>query len=254
MKKKSLLFVMIVCVLICGTMIKVSADSQNFVDDQANILSIDEKNKINSALNEFTTATLNGEVANPQYAVLIIDSLEGKTIEKFSKDYFNSKGVGDKENNLGILLVIAVNDHKYRTQLGKGWNGNSFLNEENIKEQVYRTDITDDFRAFDYDEAVSLMINRTLDLAENTLSWNRNEELLGNSEEEYSNGSNDSSSEDSGGAFLIFLITILIISGFVYLSIVIYQKVTAFKPRYTVVEIMDFITKNEQSLPLLKKS
>lgn len=253
MKKKSLLFVMIVCVLICGTIIKVNADSQNFVDDQANILSINTKENINLALNEFTTATINGEMVKPQYAVLIIDSLEGKTIEKFSKDYFNSKGIGDKKNNLGILLVIAVNDHKYRTQLGKGWNGNSFLNEGTIKEQVYRSDITDDFRAFDYDEAVSSMVNRTLDLAKNTLSWNRNEELLGNSEENYSNDYNYSSSENSGGIFLIFSITILVISGFVYLSIAMYQKITAFKPRYTVVEIMDFISKNEKSLTLLKK-
>lgn len=253
MKNKSLLFVMIVCVLICGTIIKVNADSQNFVDDQANILSINKKENINLALNEFTTATINGEMVKPQYAVLIIDSLEGKTIEKFSKDYFNSKGIGDKKNNLGILLVIAVNDHKYRTQLGKGWNGNSFLNEGTIKEQVYRSDITDDFRVFDYDEAVSSMVNRTLDLAKNTLSWNRNEELLGNSEENYSNDYNYSSSENSGGVFLIFSITILVISGFVYLSIAIYQKVTAFKPRYTVVEIMDFISKNEKSLTLLKK-
>lgn len=253
MKKKLLLFVMIVHVLICGTIIKVNADSQNFVDDQANILSINTKENINLALNEFTTATINGEMAKPQYAVLIIDSLEGKTIEKFSKDYFNSKGIGDKKNNLGILLVIAVNDHKYRTQLGKGWNGNSFLNEGTIKEQVYRSDITDDFRAFDYDEAVSSMVNRTLDLAKNTLSWNRNEELLGNSEENNSNDYNYSSSENSGGVFLIFSITILVISGFVYLSIAIYQKVTAFKPRYTVVEIMDFISKNEKSLILLKK-
>ncbi|MBK0084408.1 TPM domain-containing protein [Lactococcus sp. S64] len=253
MKKKSLLFVMIVCILICGTIIKVNADSQNFVDDQANILSINTKENINLALNEFTTATINGEMVKPQYAVLIIDSLEGKTIEKFSKDYFNSKGIGDKKNNLGILLVIAVNDHKYRTQLGKGWNGNSFLNEGTIKEQVYRSDIADDFRAFDYDEAVSSMVNRTLDLAKNTLSWNRNEELLGNSEENYPNDYNYSPNENSGGVFLIFSITILVISGFVYLSIAIYQKITAFKPRYTVVEIMDFISKNEKSLTLLNK-
>ncbi|MCD6632314.1 TPM domain-containing protein [Lactococcus cremoris] len=253
MKRKLLFFVTIVCVLICTSMIKVSADSQNFVDDQANILSIETKDKINSSLNEFTNATINGEMANPQYAVLTIDSLEGESIEKFSKNYFNSKGIGDKKNNLGILLVFAVNDHKYRTQLGKGWNGNSFLNEGTIKEQVYRSDITDDFRAFDYDEAVSSIVNRTLDLAKNTLSWNRNEELLGNSKENYSNDYNYSSSENSGGVFLIFSITILVISGFVYLSIAIYQKNSAFKPRYTVVEIMDFISKNEKSLPLLKK-
>lgn len=253
MKRKLLFFVTIVCVLICTSMIKVSADSQNFVDDQANILSIETKNKINSSLNEFTNATINGEMANPQYAVLTIDSLEGESIEKFSKNYFNSKGIGDKKNNLGILLVIAVNDHKYRTQLGKGWNGNSFLNEENIKEQVYKSDVNDDFSAFDYDEAVCLMINRTLNLAENSLSWNRDTMLVEEPSEYYSSSSNYTSNGDAGDAFLLFSIPVLIIGGFVFLSIIIFNKVTAFKPKYSVDEVMDFITKNEISLPSLKK-
>lgn len=252
MQRKLLIFVLITYIIICGSMVKVSADTQNFIDDQANVLSNDTKMNINVALNEFTKATLNGKQANPQYAILIINSLDGASIENFSMKYFNSKGIGDKKNNLGILLVIAINEHKYRTQLGKGWENNTFLNEETIKEKVYQSSVTDDLRKSDYDRAVTFIISHTLNLAEKTLSWNRNTELVNTSNVYNSSKSNSPSIREVGPVLSIFLITIFSLSGFVYLSITILQKVTAFRPQYSIVQVFDFITENESSLPLLK--
>jgi uncharacterized protein len=64
-------------------------------------------------------AALEAEVG-PQMVVVTTPDLEGREIEDYSLTLANQWGVGDKDRNDGLLLVIAPNERKVRIELGRG--------------------------------------------------------------------------------------------------------------------------------------
>jgi uncharacterized protein len=72
---------------------------------------IDNMNKLITDLEKKTTAEL---------AVVTIKSLNGKTIETYANELFNTWGIGKKEKNNGILLLISIDDRKLRIEVGYG--------------------------------------------------------------------------------------------------------------------------------------
>ena len=46
-----------------------------------------------------------------------------QTIETFATGLFNTWGIGDRARNDGVLLLVALRDHKVRIELGKGYGG-----------------------------------------------------------------------------------------------------------------------------------
>ena len=55
-----------------------------------------------------------------QMVVLTINSLEGEPIESFSHQTAVKWGIGQKGKDNGVLLTVAVKDHKYRFEVGYG--------------------------------------------------------------------------------------------------------------------------------------
>lgn len=47
-----------------------------------------------------------------QVAVVSVPSLEGETIEQYANDLFNDWGIGDKEENNGLLILLAPNERQ----------------------------------------------------------------------------------------------------------------------------------------------
>jgi uncharacterized protein len=58
--------------------------------------------------------------AHAQIAVVTIDSLDGSDIESYTVDLFKKWGVGKKGTDRGVLILLAVQDHRYRTEVGYG--------------------------------------------------------------------------------------------------------------------------------------
>lgn len=88
-----------------------------YVNDYANVLSSDTKAFILSngvALEEKTTA---------QVAVATITSLEDRTIEEYSLELSRAWGIGDKEKNNGVLILLAPNERKIKIEVGYGLEG-----------------------------------------------------------------------------------------------------------------------------------
>ena len=56
----------------------------------------------------------------PELVVLTVPSLGGQSIESYSLARANHMGLGDKERNDGLLLLIAPNEHKIRIEVGRG--------------------------------------------------------------------------------------------------------------------------------------
>jgi uncharacterized protein len=58
--------------------------------------------------------------AKAQLAVVTIKSLEGEPVEDFANHLFKKWGVGYKGTDRGVMVLLAVGDHKYWTEVGYG--------------------------------------------------------------------------------------------------------------------------------------
>jgi len=85
-----------------------------WVNDYASILNQDEIQKLNSKISSFEKQT---EI---EIAVAIVSTLNDKDIETFSNELFKKWGVGKKDRNNGLLVVIAPNERKWRIEIGYG--------------------------------------------------------------------------------------------------------------------------------------
>ena len=88
-----------------------------YVQDFAGLLSLEQKselNKLGRNLEDATTA---------QVAVLTVDTIDGSSIEEYSNEAFREYGIGSKENDNGVLLVISLKDRAVRIEVGYGLEG-----------------------------------------------------------------------------------------------------------------------------------
>jgi uncharacterized protein len=58
--------------------------------------------------------------AHAQIAVVTINSLDGDSVEDYAVALFKQWGVGSKSTNRGVLVLLAVKDHRYRIEVGYG--------------------------------------------------------------------------------------------------------------------------------------
>src|SRR5215813_590 len=58
--------------------------------------------------------------ASAQIAVVTIHSLDGADIESYAVDLYKAWGIGPKSNNRGVLILLAVDDRRYRIEVGYG--------------------------------------------------------------------------------------------------------------------------------------
>lgn len=58
--------------------------------------------------------------ANAQIAVVTVSSLDGADIEGYAVDLYKQWGIGGKSSNRGVLILVSVGDHRYRTEVGYG--------------------------------------------------------------------------------------------------------------------------------------
>jgi uncharacterized protein len=85
--------------------------------DQANILSDEEEQALSSKITSEEKQTGN------QVGVLTIPSLQGDALEDYSLAVARGWGIGQKDRNNGVLLLVAVNDHRLRIEVGYGLEG-----------------------------------------------------------------------------------------------------------------------------------
>ncbi|MCP4369409.1 MAG: hypothetical protein GY797_15045 [Deltaproteobacteria bacterium] len=90
----------------------------NPVVDIAGIIDNSTEVKLNQYLRELEQKT------TAQLAILTIKSLEGESIEDFSITVAHDKWkLGQKEKDNGVLLLVSLQDRKYRIETGYGLEG-----------------------------------------------------------------------------------------------------------------------------------
>ncbi|MEH7255031.1 TPM domain-containing protein, partial [Neobacillus niacini] len=88
-----------------------------YVQDFAKILTEDEITEIRSmgrSVEDRTTA---------QISVLTVDTIGENTIEEYANEAFRQYGIGNEQENNGVLLVIAVTDRLIKIEVGYGLEG-----------------------------------------------------------------------------------------------------------------------------------
>jgi len=88
------------------------------VVDLAGIIDNGAESQLNRYLKELETKT------GAQMAILTINSLEGQAIEELSINIaHNQWKLGQKGKDNGVLVVVALNEKKYRIEIGYGLEG-----------------------------------------------------------------------------------------------------------------------------------
>ena len=82
--------------------------------DQANLLTAEQRQRIESKLAAFEKET------GDQVAVLTLDSLDGEAIEDYANKVGRAWALGQKGKDNGVLLLVAKQDRKMRIEVGYG--------------------------------------------------------------------------------------------------------------------------------------
>ena len=88
-----------------------------YVNDFAGVLDARTTGELNGVLAELDAK------AKAQVAVLVVKSLGGADIETYAAQTYKKWGIGYKNTDRGVLLLIALEDHKTRIEVGYGLEG-----------------------------------------------------------------------------------------------------------------------------------
>ncbi len=91
-----------------------SIDINQNVSDFAGIIGNSYIEKIDDCIRDIEEKT------TVEIAVITVKSLEGRPIDEVALELFNKFGVGKKDDNNGILLLISTGDSKFRIEIGIG--------------------------------------------------------------------------------------------------------------------------------------
>lgn len=120
------------------------------VHDEAKVLSQQAIDRLENQLKVYEDSTSN------QIAILIITSLEGEILEEYSLRVAEKWKLGQKEKDNGVLLLVSVDDHKMRIEVGDGLEG---VLTDAISNRIIRNEMAPNFRKDDYDAGVQACIN-----------------------------------------------------------------------------------------------
>jgi uncharacterized protein len=117
-----------------------------YVNDFAGVLSAEANAALENELTAFNASTTN------EVAVVTVNSLNGDYIEHYAEQLFKMWGIGTEKNDNGVLLILAINDHKLRIEVGYGLEG---ALPDSVAASII-ADMTPLLKGNDYDGAITL--------------------------------------------------------------------------------------------------
>lgn len=120
-RNKTLRFVIpVVSVIVFSVFLTGAAPSHTnefYVNDYADVLSAETESEI---LN--TALSLNNETT-AQVVVLTVESLEGEEISDYAVEILRSWGIGSKDKDNGVIIVLAIEERQVWVSVGYGLEG-----------------------------------------------------------------------------------------------------------------------------------
>jgi uncharacterized protein len=120
------------------------------VHDEAHVLSPEKIEQLEKQLTHYEDSTSN------QIAILIISTLDGEVLEDYSLRVAEAWKLGQKDKDNGVLLLIAVDDHKMRIEVGHGLEG---VLTDALCNRIIRNEMAPAFRRADFDGGVAAAVN-----------------------------------------------------------------------------------------------
>ena len=116
MKKKFILIILFNLILLFPFNVwgLVNPTSEFYVNDYADILDDETEEYIVSHSKYLESKT------GAQIVVVTVKNLEGKDLESYATELFRKFGIGDKDKNNGLLLLLALEERKFRVEVGYG--------------------------------------------------------------------------------------------------------------------------------------
>jgi uncharacterized protein len=111
------------------------------VVDSANLLDAATRSALTEKLEALEAKTTD------QFVVVTLKSLQGQTIESYGYQLGRHWGIGQKDKNNGVLLIVAPNERKVRIEVGYGLEGTLT---DALAKIIIENAITPRFRANDY--------------------------------------------------------------------------------------------------------
>lgn len=115
------------------------------VVDQASILSAETETQLTESL------AAHEQRSSDQIVVATISDTGGDSIEAYANGLFRHWGLGQAEENNGVLLLIALNDRKMRIEVGYGLEGTLT---DVLAKLIIDNTIVPQFRAGSYEEGI----------------------------------------------------------------------------------------------------
>jgi uncharacterized protein len=119
------------------------------VHDDAKVLKHETVEALEAQLKAYEDSTSN------QIAILTVSSLDGETIEEYSLQVAEKWKLGQQDKDNGVLLLIAVDDHKMRIEVGHGLEG---VLTDALCNRIIRNEMAPAFRRADFDGGVTAAI------------------------------------------------------------------------------------------------
>ncbi len=87
---------------------------QGYASDFAGVIDAQSR----SALDQYAAAI--EKATGAQMAFVTLTSLQGEPVEDVANDLFHGWGIGQKNKDNGVMLLLVVQDHKSRLEVGNG--------------------------------------------------------------------------------------------------------------------------------------
>jgi uncharacterized protein len=117
-----------------------------YIDDYAGVLSQPAKTELEDLCIEVHSKT------KAQVFFVTIKTLEGETVETFANQLFHNWKIGEKKTDRGILLLLAIDDHKRWIEVGYGFEG--ILNDAKVGD--IGREMVPSLKTSNYDEAARI--------------------------------------------------------------------------------------------------
>ncbi len=122
-----------------------------YISDYANVLSPQAVAELDSICSQ-----LDHSAANTQIAIVTVRNLDGNDAADYANELEDAWKIGKKGSDKGVLVLLAVDDRKYRIDVGYGLEG--ILNDAKIGD--IGREMVPYLRARDYDGALTLAVGQ----------------------------------------------------------------------------------------------
>lgn len=117
-----------------------------YVNDVAGILSEPQRAKLEAFLDQVHRKT------GAQFAVLTMPNTAPVTPSEYKVKVFEKWGIGDRDRDDGLLMLVAVEEREVRFETGYGLEG---VLPDGLQSRIFRDDMAPSFRNGDYDTGVA---------------------------------------------------------------------------------------------------